>query len=93
MIKQHTKIQMQPISDSEAREIGHDLSSIGVDDRDRCNLIMLICGIAAINNPVERQEVAETAVHAIYLNLYELFDEVAAYVARIYAESIKEGAR
>jgi len=83
-MKQHTKIPMQPISDEDARHIADDLTSIGIDDRDRKNLITLLCGIAAIENPVTRQEVTEDAVRAIYLNLDGLSGEVGAFVSRIY---------
>lgn len=90
-MKQHTEIPMRPIEDDEARELGHNLTDIGISDRDRKNLITLICGIAAINNQVTRQEVAAEAIHAIYLNLDGIYRETGAFVARIYAEN-QEGA-
>lgn len=87
--EQHTKIPMQPIEDDDARCIADELTNIGISDRDRQNLIELICGIAAINNPVTRQEVTADAVRAIYLNLDGFEGETGAFVARIYAESQK----
>lgn len=89
MAQQHTEIPMRPIGDLEARDLGHSLTDIGISDRDRKDLITLICGIAAIENPVTRQEVAAEAVHAIYLNLDGIFHEAGAFVSRIYAESQK----
>ncbi len=86
MAQQHTKIPMRPISDDDARRIADDLTSMGVDDRDRKNLIGLICGIAAIDDSLTRQEVTEWAVRAIYLNLDGFSDEVGSFVACIYAE-------
>lgn len=93
MTKQHTEIPMQPISYSEARELGHSLTDIGIDDRDRKMLITLICGIAAIGNETTRQEVAAEAVHAIYLNLDGIFTEVGAFVACVYTETQKGDTR
>jgi hypothetical protein len=84
--EQHTPINMRPISQDDARYIADELTSIGIDDRDRKSLIVLICGIAAIDNPIRRQEVAEMAVNAIYMNHDGLFHEVGRFVAGIYAE-------
>jgi len=84
--QQHTPINMRPISQDDARHIADELTSIGIDDRDRKSLIVLICGIAAIDNPIRRQEVAEMAVNAIYMNHDGLFHEVGRFVAGIYAE-------
>lgn len=89
MANQHTEIPMQPIEDSEAQEIADALTGIGISDRDRKNLITLICGIAAIDNEVTRQEVAAEAVHAIYLNLDAIYHETGAFVAGIYAKMKK----
>jgi hypothetical protein len=91
MPKQHTEIPMLPISDSEARDLGHSLTDIGVSDRDRKDLITLICGIAAIDDEHARQEAAAEAVQAIYLNLDSIFDEAGGFVARIYSEARKGG--
>jgi hypothetical protein len=93
MTKQHTKIPMQPIEDREAHELGHSLTDIGISDRDRKDLITLVCGIAAIDNQVTRQEIAAEAVHAIYLNLDEIYHETGTFVARIYAETQEGGAQ
>jgi hypothetical protein len=90
-MRQHTEIPMQPIEDDEARELGRTLSDIGIGDDDRKNLIRLVCGIAAIDNPVTRQEVAAEAVYSIYLNLEHIFNEVGGYVARVYEEAQKGG--
>ena len=90
--EQHTKIPMQPIEDDDARYIADELTNIGISDRDRQNLIELICGIAAIGNPITRQEVTADAVRAIYLNLDGFEGEAGAFVARIYAERGGEGA-
>jgi hypothetical protein len=84
--EQHTKIPMQPISDNDARDIADDLTNIGISDHDRKKLIELICGIAAIDDPVIRQEVTADAVRAIYLNLDGFEAEAGAFVERIYAE-------
>jgi hypothetical protein len=84
--QQHTPINMRPISEDDARRIADELTNIGIDDHDRKSLITLICGIAVIDSPIRRQEVAEAAVCAIYQNLDSLFDEVARFVAGIYAE-------
>jgi hypothetical protein len=86
MASQHTEIPMRPISESDARSIASNLTNIGIDDGDRKDLILLICGIAAINNPITRQEVAADAIHAIYLNLDGIFAEAGRFVAGIYAE-------
>jgi hypothetical protein len=89
MAKQHTEIPMQPIGDNEAQELAHALTDIGISDRDRSNLMTLICGIAAIDNEVTRQEIAAEAVHAIYLNLDGIYRETGAFVASIYAKMKK----
>jgi hypothetical protein len=88
--EQHTPINMRPTSEDDARRIADELTNIGIDDHDRKSLITLICGIAVIDNPIRRQEVAEVAVYAIYKNLNGIFDEVARFVAGIYAEEDKQ---
>jgi hypothetical protein len=93
MSNRYTEIPMQPIDHNEARSLGNNLTDIGISDNDRKDLIMLICGIAAIDNPINREEVAAEAVHAIYLNLDGIFHETGAFVARIYKARRKGGVR
>lgn len=77
-------VSMQPITDLRAAEIADELTNIGVDDRDRQSLIILICGIAAITDEGYRYDAALLATEAIYRNISGILDEVGEYVAGVY---------
>jgi hypothetical protein len=89
---QRAEFPMKPIDDDEARELA-DYITGGADDydRERKYLVRLVCGIAGIKDEQRRHEAAADAVHAVFLNLTNIYAEVGHFVERLYAEDKQKG--
>jgi hypothetical protein len=84
--RQYTRIRMRPIGDLRAEALALYCAPQDIETHGRDALIELLCGIAAIENPMRRQEVAQQAV----LRVYELNNEHIETVARYVEEVIGE---
>jgi hypothetical protein len=84
--RQYTRIRMRPIEELRAARLAVYCAPEEIDTTGRDALIELLCGIAAIESPMRRHEVAQYAV----LRVYELNNEHLEAVARYVEEVIGE---
>jgi hypothetical protein len=77
---------MRPIAELRAEQLAVYCAPQDIETTGRDALLELLCGIAAIENPMRRQEVAQSAV----LRVYEINNEHVETVARYIEEVIGE---
>lgn len=84
--RNYTYIKMQPVDTLRAVELAERCAPQEADTFGRDDLMELICGIAAIDNQIFRQEIAYQACCAIYRLNNEHGLEVARWMDKIYRE-------
>jgi hypothetical protein len=84
--RQWTRVKMYPIGTLRAEELAQWSAPQDISTTGRDALMELICGIAAIDSQMERQEVAYQAIKAVYQLNNEHAEEVARWMAGIYGE-------
>lgn len=84
--RQYTRIRMRPIDELRAERLAVYCAPQDTHTTGRDALIELLCGIAAIENPMRRQEVTQWAVACVYEINNEHLETVARYVEEVVGE-------
>ena len=82
--RQWTPVEMLPIDENYAVFLAEQCAPDDLDSSGRDMLMELICGIAAIEHPMYRQELAYQAIRVIYQLNNEHGEEINRWMARIY---------
>jgi septum formation topological specificity factor MinE len=82
--RQCTAVKMLSIDTLYALDLAQQCAPDDLDTRGRDDLMELICGIAAIDNQMYRQEVAYQAIRAIYQLNNEHGEEINRWMNRLY---------
>ncbi len=89
--RQYTRATMLPIETPRAEHLGRYTADMSIDSARREALIELLCGIAAIEDHMLRQEVALQAMLAVYNMGNEVSEHLAQVVNRINREREEGG--
>ena len=84
--RQYTRIKMRPVDQLRAERLAVYCAPQDVDTTARDAMIELLCGIAAIENHMRRQEVTQQVVMRVYEINNEHIETVARYVEEVIGE-------
>lgn len=81
-VRQYTRVRMFPVDVLRAAELAERCAPQDSEPNGRKDLIELLCGIAAIDDAMRRQEVTLQAIRAVYHTGNEHLEDLARYVKR-----------